>query len=237
MPRIDFIDISHHNTVQDFSQVKAAGVVGVIAKATEGTTFIDPDYAAYRAAARSSGLKWASYHFLKHGSVEAQMSHYLNVVDPAPGERLVIDYEDVACTADDLRQAVEALQQAGRFEITVYGASKLTDDVNRAPTGTKTLLAKTSLWAARYSAKEPVISPVWPYFSAWQYSDKGSVPGISGACDVNLFNGSPEACAAWFGPAAVTPTPPVVEDRSVIINIEADEGVAVGVTVNGEVIA
>ena len=35
------IDLSHHNTVTSFQDAKAAGILGVIHKATEGTIFVD----------------------------------------------------------------------------------------------------------------------------------------------------------------------------------------------------
>ena len=45
-----------------------------------------------------------------------------------------------------------------------------------------------------------VIGNAWEYWSAWQYSQTGCVPGIDGDVDLNTFNGSRAACLAWFGP-------------------------------------
>ncbi|MDQ3746468.1 MAG: glycoside hydrolase family 25 protein, partial [Acidobacteriota bacterium] len=49
------IDLSHHNTVTSFQQVKDAGILGVIHKATEGTSFVDPRYTERRTAALAVG--------------------------------------------------------------------------------------------------------------------------------------------------------------------------------------
>jgi hypothetical protein len=42
----------------------------------------------------------------------------------------------------------------------------------------------------------------WTSWKAWQWSDSGSVPGISGHVDLDLFNGDEAALSAWGGAAA-----------------------------------
>lgn len=200
--RLDFIDVSRYQGTINFVLVKEAGVLGVIAKATESTTYQDPNYKTNRAGALNAGLAFATYHFLKHGNVRQQMEWYVKTASPREGERVVIDYEDTACTIDDLEEAVLWLE-ANRpdLQISIYGASMLCDDVNAC--ADTSFLADTSLWAARYSTtKEPYVGSAWATYTAWQYSDQGKVDGISGPVDLNMFNGSRENCVLWFGPAA-----------------------------------
>jgi len=232
------VDLSHHNPTPDWAALKAGGTLGVILKATEGTTYTDPTFATRFAAAKAAGLSVCSYQFLKHGNVDQQMSYYLDVVDPEDGERVVIDYEDTACTIDDLTAAVAYLQGLDlNLQITVYGASKLTDDAR----GHAAQLAGTSLWAARYSTSQPVIATdVWPSWSLWQYTDKATVAGISAPVDGNQFNGSADNFVAWMGPAAEpVPAPgptPGPEPVAVLIDIQSavgGAGVAFEITVNG----
>jgi GH25 family lysozyme M1 (1,4-beta-N-acetylmuramidase) len=40
------------------------------------------------------------------------------------------------------------------------------------------------------SASSPTIPNGFPYWTIWQYTDSGSVSGISGAVDRDRFNGS-----------------------------------------------
>jgi GH25 family lysozyme M1 (1,4-beta-N-acetylmuramidase) len=42
------VDLSHHNDVADFGKVKAAGIAGIIHKATEAIGFVDNMYAVRR---------------------------------------------------------------------------------------------------------------------------------------------------------------------------------------------
>jgi len=50
------IDLSHFNTVTSFSDIKSAGVVGIIHKATQATNWSDPTYADRKQQATAAGL-------------------------------------------------------------------------------------------------------------------------------------------------------------------------------------
>lgn len=229
---VDAIDISHWQPAVDFAAVARAGVVGVIHKVSEGSSYTDPTYAGRKQQALDAGLRWGGYHFLKHGSVAKQMAYFLDRAILPSGSRLVIDYEDTACTLDDLQQAIEELARLDpTAEIATYCGGLLKGQVT--PSKAYPWLSATSLWLAHYTTGDPSWPEwIWPYWSLWQYSDKGSVPGVEGECDVNEFNGGREQCAAWFGPASAEPLPKPTP--LVAVDIRTPPGVAVTVTVNGE---
>lgn len=208
------LDISHYQDTPDFDALAAEGIVAICFKATEGTSYVDDTFRDRYNAAVDAGLGVFTYHFLKHGSIEAQMAHYLETVDPDWGERVVIDFEDSSCTLDDLEQAVQILFDDDRnLQVTVYGANgflgaKLDGDENL-------LLAMTSLWVASYTtASTPTMSSLsgtWSTWTLWQFTDCASVCGF-GPVDANRFNGSVEDCRSWVGPVAEGPQPlPVPE--------------------------
>jgi lysozyme len=226
---ISFLDVSHWNYRINWADVAALnpGLVGVIAKCTEGESYLDPEYKNNRAGALSNGLGFAPYHYLTHGNVASQMAWFLDCAQAQEGERIALDYEemDPPVRLGDLEEAVRYLKTyRPDLQITVYGASKLTEDVVN---GDAAFLddAATSLWAARYSTvNEPVIAnPPWAYWSAWQYTDEGQVDGVEGDCDLNTFNGSREACMEWFGNVSVPlPEPePALDIEPVINTVEA----------------
>ena len=220
-PDLIAVDISHHQPDVDFDALYGAGVVGVILKCTEGTSYVDDTFHDRYQAAREAGLSVASYHFLRHGSATAQMQWYLDQAMPDYGERLVIDYEVDDCTVDDLVQAAEYLLADSRnIQVAVYGASKLTDDVTRGSEEQQSILKNTSLWAARYSSSQPEIcTKVWPYWSMWQFTDNASVPGIEGGCDGNRFNGDADACLKWFGPAEQPQPAPGPHEYDIVMQV------------------
>ena len=222
---MDFVDVSHWQGTVDFDELAKSGCVGIIAKATDGTSFVDDQYLYNRDGALTVGMCFASYHYLRHGNVEKQMQHYLDIAMPVTGERVVIDYEeeeDSAGAVDvvDLIEAVEYIRDnRPDLHITVYGASKLTDDVN-AYGGDAYPLVGTSLWAARYSTNEPEFATeVWDRWDAWQYSQTGQVSGVAGDVDTNMFNGDTMACVQWFGPSQLGPVEIAPPDK-LTVNVE-----------------
>ena len=78
------IDISHHNGNPDFGQAAAAGIVGVIHKATQGLTYKDPMYLTNRQKATDAGLLWGAYHFGTGGDGSDQATSFLGSLLPTP---------------------------------------------------------------------------------------------------------------------------------------------------------
>jgi GH25 family lysozyme M1 (1,4-beta-N-acetylmuramidase) len=175
--------------------------VGVILKATEGTSYLDPTYIARNEAALQAGLVTAPYHFLKPGSIEAQMKWFLAKTQPEDGSRLVIDYEAEGLKIADLEAAVRFLRQnEPKVELTVYGANGFLG-AQLGSTKNSLLAANTSLWVASYRDDKPTITnlkPTWPVWSLWQYTDKAQADGVSSPVDGNRWNGNEEALKSWF---------------------------------------
>src|SRR4051812_27568879 len=148
------IDISHWQGFPDFDAVAEEGVVACIMKATEGTSYVDPNRATNYVHATNAGIACCTYHWIKPGDAEAQMQFYLATVDPVPGERMVIDYEEEGCTIDDLHEAVTTLLDDPReLKVTVYSGHLLKDQLDDS---CDTLLREhTDLWLAQYTSGTP----------------------------------------------------------------------------------
>lgn len=226
------IDISHWQGFPDFRKVREAGVIAMIHKCTEGTGYSDPNRRKNCSNAIKAGIKVATYHWLKPGNNAAdQMEYYLDQLDPVPGERVVIDYEEDGCTLDMLKAAVQYLKDDPRdLQVTVYSGHLL-----KGQLGSKRdafLAENTDLWLAQYTS----VAPSWPtgtysHWSLWQYSESGTMDGIENAnVDLNRFNGSDEQLLKWISPGAVIPTPDA--DKVVLVEITAPPGVVVKVRVN-----
>jgi lysozyme len=230
------IDISHYQGRPNFSQVAASGVLAMIHKATEGTGYSDPDRATNCSNALKAGIAVCTYHFLKHGNADAQMDYYLSVIEPEDGERVVVDYEDSACTIGDLHEAVQRLLDYGHdLQITVYSGNLLKEQLGNSHDDF--LAQNTDLWLAQYTSGTPSWPKgTYPIYSLWQYSESGTIPGISDAAvDLNEFNGSDENLIKWIGPAGGRPEPgppAVAQEVNITIAVEGD----VRVTVNGQLI-
>jgi lysozyme len=200
MPNAMVIDLSHHNANDDFQRIRAAGVVGVIHKATQGTGFVDDKYAPRKPAALAAGLLWGAYHFGTGDGVDAQVSHFINTVQPDGSFVLVLDFEKNttppmnSMSLDQAKQFLTAVEQQTGQKPVLYTGSFLTDTCGSAAIPD---LAQYRVWWARYS-NTPHLHATWPSFWLWQYTDGQngqpvkSVDGV-GPCDCNTFTGDEAA--------------------------------------------
>jgi lysozyme len=192
------IDISHHNGKSlDFERARAGGIVGVIHKASQGTTWRDPMFAANRARAREAGLLWGAYHFGTGSDGRKQAANFLDAVGDPDDVLLALDLEpNPSGSSMDLVAAhafvVHVYEQTGRFPGFYSGHTiKELLGARKDP-----ILANCWLWLAQYGPRA-VVPPTWPTWTLWQYTDgrvggdPKAVAGI-GRCDRNRFNG-PEA--------------------------------------------
>jgi len=234
------VDLSHYQPTPDWQKLKAAGVVGVILKCTDGAGYVDPTFASRYDAAIAAGLAVSTYHFLRPGNIQTQMNFYLNTLKPRNGERLCLDHEDAGVTLKELEQAVAYLQTDSRdIQVTVYSGHLIKDQLRD---GYSDVLAMTSLWIAQYTSANAPSWPIgtWPDWTLWQYTDKATVSGISGPVDGNKFNGSAENCGKWLGPATSGPAPEPAEDLSLVVALSQPgapppKSIKVSVTWNGEI--
>lgn len=234
------IDISHWQDFPDFSEVAAAGVKGMIHKATEDVNYRDPNRATNCSNAIANGIAISTYHWLSPDSDAAdQMKFYLDTIQPVNGERVVIDYEEDGCTLDDLKTAVEALMDINRsLGITVYSGHLLKEQLGNQHDSF--LAENTDFWLAQYTSGQPSWpDETYPEWTLWQYSETGHVAGIDGGyVDLNNFQGNDQEFLEWISPTGATPKPPqpdpdpLPSQGLVKVNIIAPQGIRVAVSVN-----
>jgi lysozyme len=198
------IDLSHHNTVTSFQQVKDAGIIGVIRKATGGVGFVDAEYDSRHKAALSVGLLFGSYHFGTHGDPKGQADHYLDIVEST--ELMALDFEPnprhgTMTLAEAETFVTRIKDQTGHFPGLYSGEFFINRQLGN---NTDTVLKECFLWIAKYSEGRPKIPAAFSTFTLHQYTDGSagpqphSVPGV-GRCDRDKFNGSEANLRKLFG--------------------------------------
>jgi len=193
------IDLSHHQETVDFEQIKDAGIVGVIHKATQGLTYTDAKYAERRDEALSKGLLWGAYHFGVGSDGSDQADFFLNSVSPDPKTLIVLDYEPnltgPTMTLNQAREFVEHVNEVvGRYP-GLYSGHLIKEQL-AGTNGSDPILSNCFLWIAQYNGPKPLnIPPTFKTWTFWQYTDgvHGEEPhrvaGV-GLCDRNKFNGN-----------------------------------------------
>ena len=201
------IDVSHFNGTPVWAQVRAAGITGVIHKATEGIGWTDPMFASASTAAPAAGLLWGAYHFGTGDDGRAQARFFLDIVNPDAQTLCAIDFEPnpsgTQMSLDQLLAWIETVQNATKRPPLVYGGLSLLFPA--IGTGAYPELAACPLWVAQYTpAPVPSGVPpqVWTQWTLWQYTDTGSVDGISTAVDRSRFAGTAEELTSWWTGAA-----------------------------------
>lgn len=189
------IDIYHGNVVHDFAAIKAAGIVGVIHKCTQGAGSADPLYSIRRQQATDAGLLWGAYSFNTGERVDAQVKQFLSHAEPDANTLVCLDFEDNPASNMSIAQAdqwvSEVASQLGRRPV-LYSGNRVKDllgshiDLN---------LGGCRLWLAQYGPRA-ILQPSWHKYWLWQYSEHGRLPGTDGLVDLNYYAGTTEQLKA-----------------------------------------
>jgi lysozyme len=199
--RLSGIDVSDFQGTVNWQAVKNSGITFAFAKATEGTTFTARTFARNWSEMKRVGIIPGAYHFGHPGSDPvAQARRFAATVKNANGGKfsgalqLVLDIEvtDGRSPAQVSAWIVsfinEIKAQTGRPGIIYTGFFFWRD---RAGNSANNL--NCPLWLAAYvpeSQLAHLIPRAWTTWTFWQYTDRGSVPGVSGNVDRDVFNGN-----------------------------------------------
>jgi lysozyme len=184
------VDLSKWQGEVDFAKIRAAGKRYVFVKVTQGATGIDPDYTRNIAGARAAGLYTGSYHFYTTDhDAQSQFANLSQHLDLRPGDLPpVIDIEVLASNSlPDLATQLKTFLDliANRYVVKPILYSGLSF-ANAHLQG----LGAYPLWIAEYNdAPAPKLPSGWTDWTFWQHSQSGSVDGVSGAVDLDRFNG------------------------------------------------
>jgi lysozyme len=191
------IDVSHQQGRVEWQSVRASGITFVIAKATEGTSFVDPKFRTNWAAIKNARLVRGAYHFFRaRTGANEQAEHFLSVVGALePGDLVpALDVE-----ASDGTAAAVILDGVGIWLRTVAAALGRKPMIYTTPAfwrdsvGNSTRFAAYPLWIAHYtSASQPDIPGGWRRWTLWQFSKTGTVNGVQGAVDLDRSSGTIE---------------------------------------------
>jgi lysozyme len=197
-------DVSHWTGQVNFSKLATAvSFVGI--KASEGTANVDQAFATNLAAARAQPFELViAYHVARPGDGAAQAARFAQLVgDLRPNERLALDTERSSAVGVDFLQAFFGELPRDRRPILYTSNGVWTGMGNPAFVEA----ADVDLWLPRYGAHaEPQVPDPWfnigRSWTFWQDSQTGAVPGVTVACDTNVFNGTIDQLRAYAELAA-----------------------------------
>ncbi len=203
MPQIKHppvIDISHWIPVQDFQALDPRPWL-ILTKATEGTGFLDSQYAEYADQIRDAGIRLGAYHFMLPGDPVKQADWFSDVVldvGLAGNEILACDMEVDGISLAQIRHFLDWVQLRTGIRPILYSSQLRIEGLY--PDGVcPTWLRGEWLWIAEYPTNPDPVNeiPAWIIprgltvnnIALWQYTDDGIVAGVGGNnVDLNLIN-------------------------------------------------
>ena len=200
------------------------GADAVIVKATEGTGFVDPYCDSIIQQTIAADMPWGFYHFAGDGDAIEEATHFIqNTINYFGHGIPVLDWEG--------NQSVDWVNE---FVGEVYSSTHVWPWIYANPWrfnqgGVNPNCAR---WVASYP---DVASPTWSQAQgwdcpaadgnvvAWQFCSDGSVNGIAGNVDLDLFYGTKEQWQAYARGGtkhvdAIGPDSPGVDTQEVLEN-------------------
>ncbi|MCY0875619.1 MAG: glycoside hydrolase family 25 protein [Firmicutes bacterium] len=201
------IDVSAYQGSVDWTQVAGAGISFAFIKATEGQTLTDPQFAVNYPDAQAAGILRGSYHYAQPGAdtAVAEADFYVKTVKAAGGFNglpPVLDIEstgglDNATLLTWINQWMQEVRTQTEMQPILY------TNPNFASTHLDPSLGTIPLWVANYNVTHPADASGWTAWTFWQYSDTGTVPGIKGYVDLDVYLGSVSALRSAYPTSAL----------------------------------
>lgn len=196
------IDVSRwqHSSPIKWTRVKADGVSFTFMKATEKANYVNPYLAGDWARTKAVGIYSGVYHFARpsRGSAAHQARYFVNrarangVTFKGRGDLPpVLDLEATGgLGVKRLRTWTHAWLRTtsrltGRTPMIYTSPSFWEGNL-----GNSRAFTSYPLWIAHYTTGRPRVPGGWTHWTFWQRSSTGRVTGISGAVDMDRFNGS-----------------------------------------------
>lgn len=230
------IDVSRWQGTINWTSVRNSGIRFAFAQATRGLTSPNANFVANMVNGKAAGVYMAAYHyaFPADSTPEVQADYFWNLAGPyikADGMSLMpmLDMEVwngyVGATsytdwANKWCNRVIALAAAQGVQVKpiIYSSACYMCNFNSS-------ISQWGAFVANYNGQNPNTGNPWSACSNcnhwgtwhfWQYTSTGSVPGISGNVDRDMYNGSVTSLVNnWVAKSTGTPPPTsVIVDNS-----------------------
>jgi len=194
---IQGIDVSYWQGDIDWRKVREAGIHFAYIKATEGGDHLDPKFRENWHAAKRAGIARGAYHFIYWCRLASEQADWFVRNVPRDPDALppVLDLEwhthSKTCPQKISRELalkkikiiLEAMEQHTGKRPIIYTDPMFHRDVLRGE------FKSYQFWLRSVAAEPHEIYPdrAWAF---WQFTTTGSVPGVKGEVDRNIFNGS-----------------------------------------------
>ena len=190
------IDVSHYQGDINWDLLRNQGTIDdcpirfVMIKATEGATKVDEKFEDNFFQAREYGFTRGAYHFYSlHSPAADQARFFIKNVKLEKGDLppvLDVEHKPKNQTREEFKQSVlEWLNIVERH----YGVKPILYTYYKFKTEylADSVFNQYPYWIAHYYVDSVEYRGPWKF---WQHTDAGSLPGIKGPVDFDIYNGS-----------------------------------------------
>ena len=211
----DMIDVSSWQTGIN---VTTSGAQIVVAKATEGVNYVNPDCDRVVQDALAAGQGVGVYHFAHtENSAVAEANYFIDNTRGYIGKGIVpiLDWEPYAPWNTGWALTwLKTVQAAWGTKPIIY----MNQSTENSYDWSAVVAGNYGLWIAAYTLgytpiygfNPPSAQPTlyhWPFAAAWQYTSTGYVGDWGGALDLSVVYGDLNTWYAYAGSGQVAPTP------------------------------
>ncbi len=205
------VDVSHWEGNIDW-QTASGSTSFAYYKCTDGVRVVDNQFQHNRQGCAEAGLAHAPYHYYQPIlDPIAQAEHFIRTAGK-DYQRYIVDVEQPERDENitkKLQAFLERVEQLTATKPAIYtSAGYWNEFIHPKPEWA----SDYDLIVAHYTqAHQPLLPIGWTTWRIWQFSDYWNFPGCGEEADADWFNGSLEACKAWFGNAAPLQVPRTVQ--------------------------
>lgn len=204
------IDVSTYQGTINWTSVAGAGVAYTFIRSSYGMSGVDGKFDTNWAGAKAAGIPRGAYHYFNPDySGVTQANHMLaQFVDGSDlGELpIVLDVEDSTTTATMAEHAarvgefLDTIRTSTGHAVMIYSGGHFWDTYVKS-----NAFSDVPIWVAHYfndrsTAHCPNTPDDWTRWTFWQHSEMGTVAGISGAVDLDVFDGTMAELLALAAP-------------------------------------
>ncbi len=230
---VEGVDVSEFQGNINWAELKASGRAFAVIRVADGHYF-DPKFDQNWAGAKKAGMVRGVYQFFRaseDGTSQANflLSHVtIGAGDlPPVADVEVTDGVGPGTLNANLTKWMTRIKQATGKTPIIYTSPGLWPSLS----GSSAFKTDT-LWVANWGVSCPSLPTPWGGWKFWQYADNGHVGGISGAVDLDRFDGSLAELEQFAGGKSGPPTEPKPAKPTKCGEVAVKQGLAQGDSVD-----
>lgn len=202
----------------------------VVCKATEGTRYINPEFAPWMKWLTENNKPFGFYHYLSGGDASAEAEYFYEATKAYTGKGIpVADFEGYALGKGSswLKEFLDRYEELTGVKAMIYCSLSVVQGLSG--------MTEHPLWIAQYADMAEVdgflntpwqsgsVAP-WDNYVMHQYTGNGRLKGWNGSLDLDKFYGTPEDWAALARSEKPAPAPSKYKPVDAVIIGEVLDG-------------